>query len=155
MNDKEHLIGLFKRMKGKATIGEVADAVLDWHNTRDVFSKNLQNKEEINLDSPHFSGKAYKKELDQKRLTKDIFKVFHYMINEKPYTLREVSQGTNIPEASVSAHIRSFRKPEWGNHTVNRERKGESGTFTYQLVPNKESLTYEHYVSTVGGIVVE
>lgn len=41
MDDKEYIIRLLHSLKGKATIGEVADAILDWKNVKDVFNQSF------------------------------------------------------------------------------------------------------------------
>ncbi len=52
------------------------------------------------------------------------------------WTLREISQHTGDPEASISARLRDLRKARFGAHTVNRRRRGDptKGVFEYQLL---------------------
>lgn len=102
--------------------------------------------EESNLDDPHFDGAAVEKKLDQERLTKGLFRVFDYMHAGHWLTITEIARGAEVPENSASAHMRSLRKARWGSHTVERMRVTESGLFKYRLVPNKDSLTYAHYL---------
>jgi len=47
-----------------------------------------------------------------------------------------ISDFTDTPEASASAHLRSLRKDRFGGHTVNRRHVRE-GLFEYQLIPSE------------------
>lgn len=57
------------------------------------------------------------------------------------WTLRELSEVTGHPEASISARLRDFRKTKYGGHTVLRRRKYGigMGTWEYRLVPREEA----------------
>ena len=83
-----------------------------------------------------FDGKAYDPELDQARLSKQIYRVYKLMRDGKWRTLREIHDATNGPEASVSACLRDFRKERWGRNTVNKQRRGDpkQGLWEYQLI---------------------
>jgi hypothetical protein len=82
----------------------------------------------------NFDGAEYVPALDQKRLTKAVYKVFKLMKDGEWRTLAEISAGTGGPEASVSANLRDFRKERWGRYVVEKRRRTE-GTWEYRLLP--------------------
>ena len=86
----------------------------------------------------HFNGSNYRPELDYIRLTGQIERVFNLMKDERWRTLREISDQTKDPEASVSAQLRHLRKVRFGSHTIVKKRRGlpENGLFEYKLIPN-------------------
>jgi hypothetical protein len=93
------------------------------------------NQLEMFVPSPiWFDGRTYDPEQDEIRLSKQINRVWKTMNDSGWHTLAELSQATGIPEASVSARIRDFRKPRFGGHEVLRERAG-GGLWRYILVP--------------------
>jgi len=75
---------------------------------------------------------------DVKRLKGQMLDVWRCIDNQAWWTLSEIEAVTTHPQASISAHLRAFRKKKHGLHTVNRQRRfGESmGTWEYQLVIN-------------------
>ncbi len=81
-----------------------------------------------------FDGMTYDPDRDEKRLSKQISKVWRAMNDGRWHTLYGLSENTGVPEASVSARIRDFRKPRFGDHTVDR-RCGERGQWWYRLIP--------------------
>ena len=87
---------------------------------------------------PHFNGPNYVPELDFKRLTGQIKRVFYTMADGKWWTLAEIARFTRDPEASVSAQLRHLRKDRFGGHTILKRRRGDpkQGLFEYCLVPN-------------------
>ena len=87
----------------------------------------------------HFSGPAYDPALDKRRLTGQILRVFDLMKDAQWRGLRNISEITGDPEASVSAQLRHLRKAKFGSHIVNRRREGEptDGYHVYQLVLNE------------------
>lgn len=86
-----------------------------------------------NLD---FKGSNYDPALDRDRLTKQSGNIYNLMIDGIYRTLSEISLITGYPESSISAQLRHFRKIEFGEHTVNKRRKGEPsrGLWEYQLI---------------------
>jgi len=49
------------------------------------------------------------------------------------YTLAEISEATGAPEASVSARLRDFRKPKYGNFVVDKQYDDRMGCWQYRL----------------------
>ena len=62
------------------------------------------------------------------KLTGDLLKVFHVMLDHKPHTVRDLASILHLPETSVSAHLRHLRKPKFGAFNVQRKSltKGSS-----------------------------
>jgi len=87
---------------------------------------------------PHFNGSDYVPTLDFKRLTGQCKRVFDCMSDDKWWTLGEIAQTTEDPEASVSAQLRHLRKDRFGGHTILKRRRGDpkQGLFEYRLIPN-------------------
>jgi len=84
-----------------------------------------------------FDGADYVKERDYKRLANNHFKLKELMKDEVYRTLGEISDVINVPEASVSAALRDFRKEKFGRNTLNKRYEG-NGLYSYQLILNKE-----------------
>ena len=82
---------------------------------------------------PRFDGADYRPERDDARLSTQFRAIVALMKDGKFRTLREISEATGYPEASISAQLRHARKPHFGSHTVNREYRGD-GLYGYQLV---------------------
>jgi hypothetical protein len=84
-----------------------------------------------------FDGDDYIHERDGKRLAKNHFKLKNLMEDSVYRTLKEISYITSIPEASVSAGLRDFRKERFGGHILNKKYL-ENGLYSYQLILNKK-----------------
>ena len=86
---------------------------------------------ELRFDGPDFVA-----ELDEKRLTGQINRIFELMIDGEWRTLQEIEKATGDPQASISAQLRHLRKPRFGSYTLNKRRRGEEkrGLFEYQLL---------------------
>ncbi|TRZ72904.1 MAG: hypothetical protein D4R97_05475 [Bacteroidetes bacterium] len=91
---------------------------------------------------PYFAGSDYQPEIDDKRLTGQLLRIFDCMKDGKWRTLSEISEITGDHEASISAQLRHLRKKQFGSHTVNKRRRGERecGLFEYQLILNSNSI---------------
>lgn len=81
----------------------------------------------------HRQGGTYNAPLDESRLNAQARRVWRFMADGDWYPLAAVSAATGAPEASVSARLRDFRKPEFGGHTVERRRR-EGGQYEYRLL---------------------
>ena len=82
-----------------------------------------------------FDGGTYEPDRDHPRLSRQHLLVWNLMADGAWRTLREISDATGCPEASVSARLRDMRKWRFGGHTVNREYASD-GLHRYQLVPH-------------------
>jgi RIO-like serine/threonine protein kinase len=84
---------------------------------------------------PTFDGSTFEPEVDADRLTRQLDIVQRYMLQESDHqwrSLREISQFTEMPEASISARLRDLRKPRFGGYLVERRRRS-AGTFEYRV----------------------
>ena len=84
----------------------------------------------------HFDGPDYEAENDRARLTGQIKTIYEYMSSGRWKTLREIEDALNYPQASISAQLRHLRKPRFGGHTIEKQRRGDrkQGLFEYRLV---------------------
>jgi superfamily II DNA or RNA helicase len=83
-----------------------------------------------------FKGAGYIKIFDHTRLTGQALGIYDLMKDGKWRTLSEINTLLGHPEASISAQLRTFRRKEFGSHTVDRRRRGEreNGLHEYRLV---------------------
>jgi transcriptional/translational regulatory protein YebC/TACO1 len=95
------------------------------------------------LFNKDFDGNSYIREYDHSRLKGQALGVFKLMSDNRYRTLNEIHHILNYPEASISATLRDFRKNKFGNHTVNKRRRGnpKQGLFEYQLIINTEGTS--------------
>lgn len=82
-------------------------------------------------EHPRFDGPDLTAE-DTKRLTGQIERIYNLMADGKWRTLGEIEAVTGDPQASVSAQLRHLRKPRFGSHNVERQRRG-AGTWEYRI----------------------
>lgn len=82
-----------------------------------------------------FSGPAYDPAFDKDRLTKQIGRIFHLMIDGQWRTLQEIESVTGYGQASISANLRHLRKPRFGFYNVERRRHGDKtqGLWEYRV----------------------
>jgi hypothetical protein len=90
---------------------------------------------------------------DISRLKTQAQRLFHFMsTNPGWYTLKELAVEAKASEAGVSARLRDFRKPEWGNHDVDRTLATKScescPVYHYFLTPNGPLLDGKRTVPT-------
>jgi hypothetical protein len=83
-----------------------------------------------------FDGSDYVPELDDRRLTGQILRIFDLMRDGEWRTLSDIESATGDPQSSISAQLRHLRKERFGGHTVNKRRQGDrsNGLFEYQLI---------------------
>ncbi len=88
------------------------------------------------FDGPRFNGTDYDPEKDQARLSTQIQRLFGQMKDARFRTLAEIAVLTGDPEASISANLRHLRKDRFGNHVVDKQRRGgeTAGTWEYRLL---------------------
>lgn len=87
-------------------------------------------------DAPDFDGETYEPEFDHERLGAQALRVWGLMRDGTWRTLAEIEAACGDPQASISARLRDFRKHDFGDHTVERRRRGEGrcGLFEYRVV---------------------
>lgn len=86
-----------------------------------------------------FNGADYVPARDNPRLTKQIERVYHTMLDGQWRTLDGIAVTTGDPPASVSAQLRHLRKRRFGGHTVERRHLG-GGLYEYRLLPSDSGL---------------
>lgn len=81
-------------------------------------------------------GDTYTPELDRARLGAQAQRVLDLMLDGKWRSLREISEQTRDPEASISARLRDLRKPAHGGYIIDRRNRGnpEHGQYEYRLL---------------------
>lgn len=90
------------------------------------------------------SGETYVPEFDYARLNGQAKRVFDLMADGKWRTLREISEATGDPEASVSARLRDFRQDKYGHLTVLAKRmEGSSAWLARLVLPERASVQQE------------
>lgn len=96
-------------------------------------------QEQANLFEPatatklhDFDGATYEPKQDKIRLNRQLQLVFDVIRSGRWLTLRDISQETGQPEASVSARLRDLRKDRFGAWHVER-RRCDGGLFEYRL----------------------
>lgn len=85
-----------------------------------------------------FDGATLRPELDHKRLSGQLSRVWTLCRDGRWRTLGEIASTTGSPESSVSARLRDLRKMRFGGHLVDRRHRGEpgSGLYEYRVIPN-------------------
>lgn len=78
------------------------------------------------------SGSTYDRARDLNRLNGQAKDVFLFMQDHCWHTLREISEATKWPEASISARLRDFRAEKFGGFKVER-RHLSKGLHQYRL----------------------
>jgi hypothetical protein len=116
----------FKRNNSKEFMQEVREHMRD---KTPVTSAKIPNAK----DGAKFDGDDYNPALDDDRLSKQIGRVYAAISDGNWRTLAELEQITKDPQASISAQLRHLRKERFGSHNVERQRRGESGTWEYRL----------------------
>lgn len=90
---------------------------------------------------PRFDGPVYDPALDADRLRRQLGRVWNLMIDGRWRTLYEIAQACGDPETSISAQIRNLRKPRFGGHEVqNQRRTATGGSWEYRLLPRASEV---------------
>jgi hypothetical protein len=85
--------------------------------------------------SPRFNGADYDPALDDRRLEKQLGRVYDCMSDGRWHTLADIEGVTHDPQASISAQLRHLRKDRFGAYIVERRRRETVGTWEYRLLP--------------------
>lgn len=85
------------------------------------------------ITAPRRDGETFDQERDGQRLNRQHRAVFDLMRDGKTRTLCQIAAATGYPEASISARLRDFRKPQFGSHTVTRMHHLD-GIWLYTLI---------------------
>ena len=71
--------------------------------------------------------------LDFDRLCGQMKKIYALMIDGHWRSLADIENTTGEPQASISAQLRHLRKERFGSHIVDKQRRGETGTWEYRV----------------------
>ncbi len=87
------------------------------------------------LATASFDGVTYNPALDYRRLRSQLLRVAGCMSDGEWRSLRQISELTGDPEASVSARLRDLRKDKFGAHDVQTQRIGDprAGHWVYRI----------------------
>lgn len=79
---------------------------------------------------------TYEARFDYERLKGQMKAIYFLMKDASWWTLDELHLQVAGTETGISASLRSFRKKQYGAHTVNRRRRGDPkrGLWEYQLI---------------------
>jgi hypothetical protein len=91
----------------------------------------LQQAAVNEVTGPHFGGATYSPTQDKERLTRQLDRVRHLMLDGKWRTLREIADAVQGGEASVSARLRDLRKFPHLQHVERRRVTG--GLWEYRV----------------------
>jgi hypothetical protein len=91
----------------------------------------------MNQNEFRFDGSDYIPSRDDARLSGQLLRVWDCMKDEQWRTLREISNITGDPEASISAQLRHLRKPRFGGYDVEKEYVS-NGLYKYKLLIQNE-----------------
>lgn len=86
--------------------------------------------------TPKFYGDGFEYDRDQIRLTEQLRDVYDCLCDEQWWTLRDIEYHINKPQASISAAIRTLRRPENGGYHIERKYYG-NGLHKYRLDHSK------------------
>lgn len=89
-----------------------------------------------------FDGVTIDPALDNLRLGGQMQRVYYWMQSGEWRTLTQLAVLAQGTEAAVSARLRDLRKPQWGEHTVEKRRdnQGSLGLWYYRLIPSPAGL---------------
>jgi len=79
-----------------------------------------------------FDGEVYDPKFDDDRLARQLGRVWSVIQDGRWRTLREISQQTNDPEASVSAQLRHLRKTRFGAYKIDKRSRGHRSLGLYE-----------------------
>jgi len=89
-------------------------------------------EEPVNHTDGDRGGETYEREFDYERLNAQARRVYNLLTTGTWWTLSQISGITQDPEASISARLRDFRKPEFGSLDIERRRL-DDGLWEYRL----------------------
>lgn len=84
-----------------------------------------------------FAGAVYDPAQDDRRLERQMGRVWALMVDQNWRTLGEIAKATGDPEASVSCQLRHLRKVRFGSYRVEKRPRGDrkAGLFEYRVLP--------------------
>lgn len=92
----------------------------------------VDERHEPDFDA-HFNGDDYQPARDKERLRGQILRVYSAIKDGRWRTLKQLSETTGDPEASVSAQLRHLRKPRFGGYEIVK-RHVKNGLYEYRMM---------------------
>jgi hypothetical protein len=89
-----------------------------------------------------FDGETYDAARDEKRLTKQLGRVYAVVRSGDWHTLAEIAERTGDPEGSISARLRDLRKSRFGSHDIRKRRTGNTYAYTCRGVQTPEGKLF-------------
>lgn len=118
-----------------------------WHHNPEAYEAKGKSPSHA-YDMPlEFKGEGVDGEDDVKRLAGQLLAVFQYMADERWHTNREIALAVRAPEPSITACYRALRRPEYGGHTVERQRRAGENFYWYRLRINTAHPYFKDYVT--------
>ena len=105
------------------------DQVYD-HETGEWSPRPTVSPSQEPVKPPHFDGETYDPPKDQKRLTRQLERVYELVKTGEWYTLAEIASQTGDPEGSIGARLRDLRKEKFGAYDIRRKREGNTFAYT-------------------------
>ena len=87
----------------------------------------------MKIVSIHFDGETYDPELDRKRLTGQLLRVYTLMSDGAWRTLAQIAKEAQGSESSVSARLRDLRKARFGQYRIDK-RRVTGGLWEYKMI---------------------
>lgn len=143
-NNSPSLAGKFRQylLGSQGTKLDVITEILE-QIAKDHFDGMKSYSEKIRIqaaqDEPDFYGAGINTAEDVKRVKGGLKKIYLHVRDGERHTLAEISAATGVPEASVSAGLRSLRREKYGAHTVLRHHVG-NGLHTYRFIANQSTI---------------
>lgn len=81
-------------------------------------------------------GDSYVAEVDHDRIVTQMIRIRDFMLEQNKFlSLAEIEAALDYPQASISAQLRHLRKAKFGNYTVIKRRRTETGgTWEYKVL---------------------
>jgi hypothetical protein len=80
-------------------------------------------------------GPTYVESRDGARIHHQMDAIHEYIRDGHWFTLDEVEDVLDYPQASISAQLRHLRKPQFGGHTIEKRYVGD-GLWEYSYAPS-------------------
>lgn len=106
----------------------------DWTRVAELIQTavDLHAEDVANAQGGRFDGAYYNPARDDRRLTRQLGRIFDVMADGDWHTLEEIRQTTGDPVASISAQLRHLRKLRHGSWIIDCHHRG-GGLFAYRM----------------------
>lgn len=91
----------------------------------------------------HFDGEDAQTPAAVVRLTGQLERIWNLMQDRKWRTVQQIADRLKISHCSASAQLRNLRKPQFGEHTVERNAPKKQPS-QYRLIPSSVEMVVDH-----------